>query len=481
MPFAYGQNPSKSDIDAVITRSQSESDLRFLAADELKGRDTGSPGIEIAARYIAENFRQAGVKPLQGTEDYFQHLNLVKQYPPEKGELIINDVAYNQGKELLLLGGENINLSSQVVFANYGLKEDIKKLDLKDKIVLVKAGSSTTSDPRQFFGMIEEKRKLAKEKGAKAIIELYNSPNIPWPMLLNFLNKPQLKLDNEEDEPSPFPYIWMVDKENNLLVAGKEGKIKEAKLTVSGKVKEKIPAKNVLGIVEGTDTELKNEYVLCSAHYDHVGVGKSNNPNDSIFNGARDNGIGTVAVLNAARAFAKNPPKRSVIFAAWTAEEKGLLGSAWYADHPLVPLNKTVYNLNIDGAGYNDTTIISVIGLVRTSAEKHIQTAVAQYGLKATDDPAPEQGLFDRSDNVSFAKKGIPAPTYSTGMTAFDEEIMKYYHQVADEADGLNFNYLLKYYRSYAMTAALIANDVDPPTWTKGDKYEEAGRILYGK
>ena len=482
LPAVNGQVPGKKRIDQSITLSESEFHLRFLASDELKGRDTGSSGIDVAARYIAEKFRLYGLTPLPGADDgYFQTVKLQETYPPEKGQLVLGDDRFEQGKELLVLRGSGIKLDTEVVFANYGLEADLEGLDLKDKILVVKAGSAEATNPRQFFGLIGTKQQLAKSMGAAAVVELYNSPAIPWPMLLNYLNQPQLGVDKDEKEQKELPYIWLQDSQNDQLVAFKENKISKASLEISDLVKKPIPARNVLGMIEGTDEKLKNEFLLLSAHYDHVGVGQSSDPNDSIFNGARDNAIGTVAVLSAAKTLAANPPKRSVIFAAWTAEEKGLLGSAYYAENPLVPLDQTIYNLNIDGAGYNDTTVITVIGLERTSAEQHIKEAAQNYGLTAIADPAPEQGLFDRSDNVSFAKKGIPAPTYSTGFTSFDEEIMKYYHQVTDEPEGLHFNYLLSYFRAYVLTASKIANDKKRPFWIEGDKYEVAGKELYGK
>jgi Zn-dependent M28 family amino/carboxypeptidase len=211
-----------------------------------------------------------------------------------------------------------------------------------------------------------------------------------------------------------------------------------------------------------------------------VGVGTPDETGDSIYNGARDNAVGTVAVINAANYFAKNPPKRSILFALWTAEEKGLLGSAYFANNPLVPLNQIVYNLNIDNAGYNDTSIITVIGLGRTTADFMINEAVAEFGLTAKADPSPEQGLYDRSDNVNFARKGIPAPSFTLGFTAFDDEINKYYHKAGDEVESFDLNYAQLYWKSYILSAQKIANWSQKPQWTAGDKYEEVGKKLYG-
>jgi Zn-dependent M28 family amino/carboxypeptidase len=250
---------------------------------------------------------------------------------------------------------------------------------------------------------------------------------------------------------------------------------------------ETLPARNVLGFVEGTDPALKEEYVVLMAHYDHVGAGMDRGPGataaDSIFNGARDNGMGVAALLGAASALAEAPPRRSVLFLAVTAEEKGLLGSRFYVDHPLLPLDRAVYVLNIDGGGYSDTSAVTVIGLGRTSADALLREAAGAYRLAVVADPAPEQNLFDRSDNVSFARKGVPAPTFSPGFRAFsDPGIMDYYHQPRDEVDeAFDFAYLRRFVQAYARSARSLADAPDRPRWLPGDKYEAAARVLYGR
>jgi Zn-dependent M28 family amino/carboxypeptidase len=242
---------------------------------------------------------------------------------------------------------------------------------------------------------------------------------------------------------------------------------------------------NVAGLLEGSDPELKDQHVIITAHYDHVGVGKQGggfySEQDSIFNGARDNAFGTISALAAAKTLSELRPKRSVIILAVTGEELGLLGSKYYADHPLVPLEKTVYNLNTDGAGYNTTEAISIIGAGRTGIDAEIADATGAYGLDVIEDPAPEQGLFDRSDNVSFAVKGVPAVNFSPGLTAFDEAIGKYYHQVTDNPNTIDYDYLLAYCQSFSRLARLLANKAELPFWVEGDKYEAAGKELYGR
>lgn len=239
------------------------------------------------------------------------------------------------------------------------------------------------------------------------------------------------------------------------------------------------PSQNVIGVVEGSDPHLKDEYVLLSAHYDHVGIGPATAEGDSIYNGARDNAIGVATIMAAGKYFADHPPKRSLLIAAWTAEELGLVGSRWFVEHPAVPLDQIVFNLNIDGAGYNDTTKVTVVGLERTTAEPMFISAAREFGLEAIPSPVPELGLFNRSDNVHFARRGIPAPTFSLGFTAFDEEIRSYYHQAIDESSTLDFDYVTDYIHAYILAAEQIANSEEVPFWITGDEYEEAGRQLY--
>jgi Zn-dependent M28 family amino/carboxypeptidase len=214
-----------------------------------------------------------------------------------------------------------------------------------------------------------------------------------------------------------------------------------------------------------------------------VGVGKQGggaySARDSIFNGARDNAMGTVAVLAAAEALAQAPPKRSIIFLPVTGEEVGLLGSRYYADNPVIPLDKVIFNFNVDTGGYNNTKVVGIVGHGRTGTDDILDAGLKPFGLMVKANPAPEQGLFDRSDNVAFARKGVPCLTFTPGFDEFDEEIMKYYHQVADNPDTIDYEYLHKFCQAYAHSARLLADREEKPFWVKGDKYYEAGMNLY--
>ena len=470
-PVLYAQ---KQDIEKRFSSKDAIAQFTYLASDALMGRDPIRPEMKLAYTFIAQELEKAGAKPLPGGNGYYQDIPFNLSSPPTKGTVQLGNFSFSQGQNLLVLDGNSFSGTYELVEIGFGSVEEFDGKDLKGKIAISNVGAPNKFSPNQLFAEGRAKAKRAKEAGAVALIERFNVPSVPWQLVSGFLNRPQMGMS--QGETSNLPYLWVEDLKNQLTGTN----LGNATLAVEGKVNRKIDGKNVLAMIEGTDPQLKNEYILLSAHYDHVGVGTPDETGDSIYNGARDNAVGTVAVINAANYFAKNPPKRSIIFALWTAEEKGLLGSAYFANNPLVPLNQVVYNLNIDNAGYNDTSIITVIGLGRTTADFMINEAVADFGLTAKADPSPEQGLYDRSDNVNFARKGIPAPSFTLGFTAFDDEINKYYHKAADEVDSFDLNYAQLYWKSYILSAQKIANWSQKPQWTAGDKYEEVGKKLYG-
>jgi hypothetical protein len=465
----------KQDIEKKFDGKAAISQFTYLASDELKGRDPARPEMKLAYTFIADELKKYGAKPLPGADGFFQNIPFRLSTPPKTGTISIGTTSFSQGKTMLVLDGKSLTGKFELVDVGFGMAEDFAGKDLKGKIAIANVGAPNRLTPSDLFSLGGEKTKRAKEAGAVALIERFNAPAVPWQLAANFLNRSTLTLD--QGSASDLTYIWVEDMKNQLRGEA----LTSASLEVSGKSNRSIDGKNVLAWIEGTDPKLKNEYILLSAHYDHVGVGTPDAEGDSIYNGARDNAVGTVAVMNAAKYFAKNPPKRSVLIALWTAEEKGLLGSAYFANNPLIPLNQIIYNLNIDNGGYNDTSRITVIGLGRTSADFLIEEAVSEFGVKAMSDPSPEQGLYDRSDNVNFARKGIPAPTFSLGFTAFDDEINKYYHKAGDHVSSFDLNYAQTYWKSYILSAQKIANWDQKPVWKAGDKYEEVSKKLYGK
>ncbi|MEM6698078.1 MAG: M28 family peptidase, partial [Bacteroidota bacterium] len=448
---------------ANLEKSFVEGHMRFLASDELQGRRTGELGNRIAARYLAAQLEAYGVKTVEGADGYMQPVGLKQVNPITEATMTWDDNTYNQKKELMILAGSADNLEAKVVFANYGWideeagKNDYEGLDIEGKIVVTNIGMPDNNQPMAVFQAMNKKRKWAKEQGAIGMIELFQMGKNFWNMAGNYFARPRMQLVDPEEQANDFIYGWILEGDTGFGVATKEKKKQKITINATASDSEMINSSNVIGVIEGSDEKLKDEYIVLSAHYDHVGTGKNGggafSAQDSIFNGARDNAFGTVALLSAAKTLAANPPKRSVIILAVTGEELGLLGSRYYSEHPLIPLEKTIYNFNTDGAGYNIKDRVSIIGLGRTGVDGELEKGAAAFGLKVGGDPAPEQGLFDRSDNVSFASKGVPALNFAPGMTAFDAAIMKYYHQVSDNPETIDFDYLLKYCQSFTYAA----------------------------
>jgi aminopeptidase YwaD len=474
----FAQQNDKTLTDLTLSKDKIEGTLRFLASDELRGRQTPSPEQAIAARYLATQLKSYGIQAFPQYPDYYQPVPMMKETKPKEVSVNYNSKSFKFVDNTILLTGTNANHNAEAVFLNYGTAEDFRKADVKGKIVFVRCGDGKGQNPQSWYFQGEEKQKIAGEKGALALVELYSNPQLPWKLLVPYFTGNESKVGL--DKPiGTFAHIWMHDPDSKEATFWQTAKKQKAQVAVEGIEQKKFTVYNLVGYLEGTDARLKNEYVVYSAHYDHIGVGKADAQGDTIYNGARDNAVGTVTVLSAAENMAKNKVKRSGLFILFTGEEKGLLGSEWFVDHSPVELKKIVYCFNSDNAGYNDTSIIMMMGLGRTTAEPMIRQAAEAYGLKAIDDPVPEQNLFDRSDNVSFAKKGIPAPTFSLGLKSMDEQVMKYYHQAADQPDNLDYDYLYKFFGSYVYACRLIANTDKTPFWTTGDKYYETGVKLY--
>jgi hypothetical protein len=321
------------------------------------------------------------------------------------------------------------------------------------------------------------KRKLATEHGATALVELYKG-NFAWRSLAGFLGRSGLELGAAGPD---LPHFMVEDTAMTIATRLQSARRGPISIQSGGIRREPVPARNVIGYVQGSDPRLRDEYVLLTAHYDHIGTGKGRGASkDTIFNGARDNAMGVVALIEAAKSFSARPPRRSVIIAAVTGEEIGEYGSRYLSQNPPVPMDHIVFDLNSDGAGFDDTTIVTVVGLERTTAQQSIQEGSQRYGLTAIVDPVPEQNLFDRSDNANFAALGVPAPTYSAGFRSFGAEIMKYYHKAEDQVDDtFNFSYFLKFCKAYVHSARLIADMNEKPFWMPGDKYEKVGKSLY--
>ncbi len=462
----------------TVDKNNIEGHIYFLADDLLKGRDTGSPENKIAASYLANTLRSYGVKPNPATGSYYQKFKLLQSAPPSILKVELSGENY---PHTVAVQAKSATLSGAAVYLGYGFEDDYKGKDVKGKLLVVRGGTPDSSEPNTVYSSHKNKQDLAKKNGAIGLIEMTLLEEEWWSRIKHFMGESvQIPDAIDSESTTDFVHLW-VNTTSEQLNALEDSDLSYT-IETDGKKEQSLSTQNIVGVLEGTDPKLKNEYIIYSAHYDHIGIGRPDAKGDSIYNGARDNAIGTTAVLTIAQNLAKYPTKRSALFILFTGEEKGLLGSQYYVQNPILPLNQMIYCFNTDGGGYNNTSLATIAGLKRTTAQKHMVAGAKTFGLKALDidEAAPEEGLFDRSDNVSFAKVGIPAPTYSTGFDAFDDEITKYYHQAGDEADSLDYDYLVKFYQGYVLSGRLIANDPEKPFWIKGDKYEAAGNVLYG-
>lgn len=456
----------KALTEETVAKETIKGHIYFLASDELKGRETGTDEIDIAARYLATTFMRYGVAEVPGAEEgYFQPVPLYEVSRPGDYSISLGNEKL-PAEDLALIEGSDLSVNTEVAIVKVDDEKAKKPENLKNRIVIAQE-KAITKEEAESAGAIGLVVVVTSEQAVKqkARIKSY------------LASHGSVSFEKPDKGEAPFFHIMLYDEGKDYLKQIKKAKNVAVSIGKS-KVKD-VSSKNVVGMVEGTDPELKDEFVIYSAHYDHIGIGAPNAEGDSIYNGARDNAVGVVTVMSAAENIAKYPTKRSALFILFTGEEKGLRGSSYYTENPLIPLNQMVYCFNSDNGGYNDTSLTTIIGLNRTTVGQHIKDASDAFGLKAIDDPAGEQGLFDRSDNVNFARKGVPAPTFSLGFSAFDAEIGKYYHQAADNPDNMDYDYLEKFFKAYVLSCRLIANDPETPFWAEGDKYYEAGKELY--
>jgi hypothetical protein len=452
--------PPSSLPEASFDPAKSRAQITFLASDDLLGRMTGEPGLDTAAAYIARHFKAYGLQPNPQTGTYYQPFTVYSTSASAEGTV-------GGTSSIAVLSGGALDGSFPAVYLSTVTDSILKVTDVRGKIVV--SDFPTEGGFQARLAASTRMRGQLQSAGALGFVQWLSGEPGPARIAAFMRNSSSL------EKPSTLLHV----------LADASGKVSggDIRIQTPGVQTVEMKTQNVVGLLEGTDPVLKNEYVLLMAHYDHVGARRTaTNANDTIYNGARDNAMGIVAMLHAAEAFSKIRTKRSVIILPVSAEEIGLIGSRYYVDNPIIPLNKTVYVSNIDGAGYNVTDAVTVIGLERTSASTHYKAAAEAFGLRIWDDPAGEQGLFNRSDNVSFARKGIPAPTFTAGFTAFDDTIMKYYHQPADEADeSFDFDYLHKYVSVFVYATRLIADDPARVTWVNGDMYQPAFNQLFAQ
>lgn len=466
---ANAQNEALSKIDIPDLKEY----LTFIASDELQGRELGTEvnGLEITANYLADYAKEIGLKP--AVENYFQPVPILHTVPStddfvevknKKGKSLYQSeelVKINQTPGVYKLDEE------PVLFIGFG--ENIESLELKDKVIVVAQGSAESfagAESYEWQNRVERaKMNAITEKQPKALLLITNpkdTKNRTFKQLQAWMNRPgySVKTDNVSAQPA----VLLTKPKVADALLGKKGRYekylenivdgseatKEVSATLSvktGSEPKVLQGKNVIAYIEGSDPVLKNEYIVFMAHYDHLGVGKDGD----VYNGADDNGSGTVAIMEVAEAFAslKEKPKRSIVFLWVTCEEKGHFGSAYYCDHPVFPLDKTVASINLDMVGrvYNGPRdevwkdspkkVKDFDGLYTLSNDVWPELVeinalhCAELGL-IPDTSLPKERFLRASDHYHFHKNGVPILNYATGYHAD-------YHKVGDEVEKINF------------------------------------------
>ncbi|MGB6484154.1 MAG: M28 family metallopeptidase [Candidatus Acidiferrales bacterium] len=485
--------------------------VSFLASDDLQGRMTGSGGYQAAAGYVAERFKKEGLTPA-GTVGFFQPVKFQSREIDEAYSSVElaqggNTTPLTLGKEVILSAtGDSVGeVDAEAVFVGYGISapeahyDDFAGVDLRGKIAVYLAGGpDTIKDPlRAHEESSGERWKAMKAAGAVGMAVIFNSANqeVPWERIAGNRQRPSLELADaslRKDQGKEIALAINPAYANEFLagsghtmaeiIAAAKAQQPLPKFPLAVKIRAKIKVNetdvespNVAGELEGSDSQLKKQFVIVSAHLDHLGIGAPVN-GDDIYNGAMDNAAGVAALIQIARDFRESgvKPKRSVIFLALCGEEEGELGSWYFANHPTVPPNEIVADINMDMfMPLFPLEYLQVQGLDESTLGDDIRAAGEADGVKVIADEQPDANRFIRSDQYSFVQRGIPALAFKFGYEkgspqekTFNDWVHTRYHapsddlnQKVDQDAAGKFCYLIY------MLADRVADDAAQPTW----------------
>ena len=506
--------------------------VKFLASDLLEGRGVGARGGDLATEYIATQFALDGLKPAGDNGTYFQNFALIGAFPQSDTEMSVtangNTLPFRWLDDFVGVTYQQkpaVDINADAVFVGHGIVapeyrwDDYQGVDVRGKVVVLFTGEPPSTDPKFFngealtyYGRWTYKYEEAARHGAIGAVIIHTTPTASygWNVVRSSWSK-------EELAPKLAPgaaavgFAGWVTKETGERIAATSNTTADAWLKLadtpgfraqplalrfhiraSAKIRE-IQTRNVIGKVEGSDPQLKNEAVMFSAHWDHLGVGEAIR-GDTIYNGAQDNATGCGVLLELARAWAALPqkPRRSALFISVSAEEAGLLGSEYYGKHPVIPAGKTALALNYDSLPPRGrTSDVQVRGAERTTIFPVVEEAARRFRLTISPDPRPLAGTYYRSDHFSFARVGIPAFSIDSGHDLLgqppgagnrlaDEYNEAHYHQPSDEYhDDWDFSGMELYARLGFLINRNAANSPRLPTWRQGDEFL-AARVASG-
>ncbi len=524
---ATGGNPAAETAMQAITDEYMREILAEISSDAYEGRGPGTRGDEKARQYLAGRMEELGLEPGGIDGSWEQPFDLVglNTLQPETWTF------EGHGKSLTLKQWDQYMINTdvqephaevndaEIVFVGYGIQapefdwDDYKGADLDGKIALI-MNNDPDWDPdlfagetRLWYGRWDYKYQKAADMGAVGAIIIHTTPSASYPFQVIQTSNTgvQFELPAGDEKRKQFD-AWMTEDAVIELVemAGLDlDTLREAaynrdfepvplgvKTSIAMDVDvERVQSANVLGLIPGSDPELKDEVVVYSAHHDHLGIGPPNEEGDTIYNGAFDNASGVALVMGIAKAMKALPeaPRRSVLIALVGAEEQGLLGSKWYARHPTFPSGKIAANINYDGGNVRgETHDVTYVGLGKSSIDQLTKLIAEEQGREVLPDQFPYKGSFYRSDQFSFARIGVPAAYLDPGVNYVDRPegwgkeqedyyTEAHYHQPSDEydpnwnLDGMVLDAQLGYWVGLA-----IANADAMPAWNEGDEFEAA-------
>jgi len=504
-------NAVASDINADSIKNH----IFVLGDDQMQGRATGTAGAVMASEYIAAKLKQYGIGPAPNFSEYFQQIPMHGSRSLQTSRLTIykNDSILNLhlGMDYLMYktGAETfMPRAFPIVFVGYGIVapeydyNDYLSVDVENKIVIFLEGEPESEDERYFEGprptihsLYETKQRIAISRGARGSIFIPLLKSISWEKLAQEFSFEDVRLAYAVSShlsivinPDVLPLISdRIAQICRMEAAAAMGSFYlDVNMQFTGKFEERdFLDRNVIGFIPGRDRILKDRCLILSAHYDHLGIGPAVN-GDSIYNGVSDNASGTAVLLELARVFSalNEKPKRSLIFLFLTGEEKGLLGSTYYTENPVVPLYRTIANINIDGAPmteeFND---VVAIGSEYSTLEDDLKIILKEIGITLSSIPDifyNEAESLVRSDQFAFARAGIPSVLLVEGLhyknTPYELAIrrliewnLNIYHSPFDDLhQPMNFTATLKYVKIIFHFAEFLANQDSEPEWREG-------------
>lgn len=510
---------ASAEATPAISGEAIRADIGFLADDLLEGRNAGTRGYDIAARYVAARFETLGLQQAE-PNSWYQPVTLAvarldKATTPS---LTIGDRRFTDDVAIAAFGRElKQSLVGQAVFVGYGLKSDREKindyagLDLRGKFAVALSGSPVGMPSEIGAHLASEKSLAAQQAGAIGLITIPSEAYLsrtPWEKLRGRAQDPMVSWLDKDGQPyvrTPgirgTAYANGAAAEALLAGSGRSLAMIHAQAAKNGgrpkgfalkptvridrvSTVETAPSRNVLAVLPGSDPALAKEYVLLMAHLDHLGIKESAKGPDKIYNGAMDNASGVATMLAVAKAFAESGerPKRSILFAAVTAEEDGLLGSQFLAKNPVLPAGGKlvgVVNLDMPILTYDFQDLIA-FGADHSTLGPIVEKAARAEGISLSPDPLPAEGLFTRSDHYRFVQEGVPAVFLMTGFAgpgkeAFEHFLKTNYHQPSDQIDlPFHWGAAAKFAKVNYAIAREIADEPQAPLWYKGDFFGDA-------